>query len=166
MVVFDTVSELQKHLKNTIAKSEIELIVKKVLRDYIQDNVYNSYMPSGMYAYDRTYELLSAIDIVEVKTGTKSHSFEVIVNPNLLTSNGSLSDEGKWNQHASMPQGGLVYDTTEYIPMWIEYGTEGSLWDRDGAHFARDAYIDLNGGTLVRALEKALKNAGYKIVLS
>ena len=58
-----------------------------------------------------------------------------------------------------------TYDVSEYIPMWIEEGTEGSLWDRDGAYFAEEANWALGGGMLVRELAGVLRKAGYRVHL-
>lgn len=158
-MLFDTVSELQRHLKNTISASQIDEIVRSVVRDYIDENVYRNYTPSGLDAYDRTYELIDAVEVLEKKIGTKHYSFEVAINPSSMTMDNSRSDDGQWNAHASMPP--TSSDVRELIPLWIEEGTKGSLWDREGAFFNRDAYIDLDGGLLVRKLLNALTRAGY-----
>ena len=156
---FKTVSALQQHLKNTIATSNIEEVVMRVVRRYIDENVYQAYTPSGLDAYDRTYELLSAVEVMQRSTGSTHHRFEVAINPMQLEFDNTRSLDGQWNAHASMPP--TSNDVRELIPLWIEEGTSGSLWDRDGAYFNWDAWQDLGNGTLVRALLKELQRAGY-----
>lgn len=161
---FVKVEDMQKHLKETIARSRIEEIVRSVMRDYIDRKVYQNYTPEGVHAYDRTYELINAVDIVDVFVGTKHYTFEVFLNPALLTSDANRSETGDWNAHASMPQGGNSsgYDTTEFIPLWIEKGTNGSLWDREGAYYNNDTYMDLDTGQgLVNALIRILRKEGF-----
>lgn len=165
-ILFNNVSEMQKYLKETIGTSNIEEVVRSTMRDYIDEKVYRNYTPNGLDAYDRTYELISAVDIVEKKMGTKHYNFMVYINPDLLTSDGMRSERGGWNAHASMPQGGSIYDTREFIPLWLEKGTSGSLWDREGAYFNNDTFMDLGtGGGLVKALVKRLRQAGFNAQL-
>lgn len=158
-MLFDTVSELQRHLKNTVSASQIDEVVRRVVRGYIDENVYQNYTPNGLYAYDRTYELIDAVEIMEKRLGTKHYSFEVAINPSSMTMDNTRSDSGQWNAHASMPP--TSSDVRDLIPLWIEEGTKGGLWEREGAFYNQDAYIDLDSGKLVRTLLNALKNAGY-----
>ena len=161
-MIFTTVSQLQKHLKSTISTSNIEQLVKTTIKEYIHSNVYQAYVPSGENAYDRTYDLINAVDLFEIKTGTKHHTFEVYVNPDLI--HAQVMEGTEWNKHASMPNS-QAYDVSEYIPLWIEEGTEGSLWDRNGAYFAEEANWDLGRGRLVKELAGVLRNAGYRVHL-
>lgn len=158
---FKTVSDLQGHLKHSILEAiehRILEICVNTVRDYLMENVYWKYNPQGEYAYDRTFELLDAVTVGNFNVGTKFATFEVFMDSSKITAN--VTEDGKWNQHASFDPA----DVSEYIPLWIEEGTEGSLWDRDGAHYMYDSWVDLSGGRLAQELENALRSEGWEIV--
>lgn len=159
MVVFDDVSSMQKHLKKTISESAIKHTVKKVIENNIYKRVYQSYTPTS---YVRTGDLLGSVRITGESIGNTIYTFEVFMDSSLIDSN--ITSSGEWNQHASMPQGGQVYDTSDYIPMWIEYGTEGSLWDRQGAYYMEHSHFDLDGGKLSQQLRRELSASGFKVI--
>lgn len=160
---FKTVSSLQQHLKSSLLKSVEDRLIKiciDVVQQSIQRNVYDVYTPKGDYAYDRTFDLLSAVTVANIVMGTKYLTFEVHmdtekINPQIRSS----TDSNVWNAHASVEE----MDVSEYIPLWIEEGTNGSLWDRDGAHYMESAYVDLSGGRLAQELVVALRRQGWDV---
>lgn len=149
-------SSLRESIENQVAKVCIE-----VVRNYIQKNVYDAYIPdsSNPYSYDRTMDLLNAVSVGEIKVGIKFVTFEVYMNPEMIQAN--ITGDNEWNQHASVE--GI--DVSEYIPLWIEEGTSGSLWDREGAHFMSDAHFELSGGSLAQELANALRKQGWNITM-
>jgi hypothetical protein len=163
---FQTVSSLQIHLKNNIQEAiQVRLteIIIKVVDSFLHKNVYDKYTPSedSMYSYDRTYELLNSITVSEPKMGHKQATFEVYMDTDKIEPNETVGDT--WNQHADIK---YTEDTSEYIPMWVEYGTQGSLWDRDPALYMYDSWVELSGGdnSLARHLAKALEAEGWNVI--
>lgn len=167
-ITFKTYSALQGHLKESIIEAvqgKITEICINVVKDYIQRNVYEAYVPDND-SYDRTFDLINSVTVGNISTGTKYVTFEIYmdtekINPQIRTSSFNQEGDGYtgWNAHADV----YDLDMSEYIPMWIEEGTEGSLWDREGAHYMYDSWVDLSGGDLARALADALRNQGWKI---
>lgn len=164
MTKVQTISELQKRLKDSIVnavQSKVAEICYRVVRDNLIERVYWNYIPQGESSYDRTYELMDSITVGNVSIGTKNVYFEIFMDTDKI--HPYETDSGEWNQHQSM--GTNSYDTSEYIPMWVEEGTEGSLWDREGAHYMEQSWIELSSGSqsIVKALAKALKSEGWNV---
>lgn len=160
--LFKTISEVQKQLKGDIKEAledDIAEAIIRVVEKYLQSNVYDAYIPQGEFAYDRTYELRNAVVMSPVKVGNKYAKFEVYMDSDLIDAN-VIDDNRKWNQHASVDP----IDVSEYIPMWVEEGTNGSLWDREGAHYMADSYFDLSDGSLAKMLANELRSRGWKII--
>jgi hypothetical protein len=162
---FKTVSALQGHLKDSIAEAiqdQVTELCLDVVRDYIQRNVYNKYQPSPD-SYDRTFELLNCVTVGNISMGHKYATFEVYmdsekINPRIRT---GRHDYDGWNAHADI----YDLDMSEYIPLWVEEGTEGSLWDREPAHYMYDSWVDLSGGDLAQELISALRGKGWDVTL-
>ncbi|EPC8410984.1 hypothetical protein CN553_12480 [Bacillus cereus] len=161
---FDSVSALHAHLKRSIIdtiQNQITNICIKVVQENVKKNVYDTYMPKGEYAYDRTFELLNSVTIDNLKIGTKFATFEIIMDTdkiNAYNRNGAFGGVG-WNAHADVS---YTEDTSEYIPMWIEEGTSGSLWDRDGAHYMEKSYHKLDAD-IPKELAMALRREGWDV---
>jgi hypothetical protein len=159
---FKTVDSLQKHLKHSIYEAIehrlLEVVIRTIQR-YIKERVYDTYIPQGEFAYNRTYELLDAVSIGNFKMGSKYATFEIYMDSDKLGAN--ITDDGYWNQHANVWGG----DETENIPLWIEEGTSGSLWDREGAHYMEQSWVELSGGrqSLAQILASELKREGWDV---
>ncbi|WP_321132700.1 hypothetical protein [Virgibacillus sp. M23] len=74
--------------------------------------------------------------------------------------NAYRTGDGEWNQHGDIQ---YIQDVSEYIPLWVEEGTSGSLWDRDGSHYMEASHYELSGGQLARALSDALRSKGWSV---
>lgn len=162
MRVFKEVSTLQNHLKTSIVNSiqgRVREIILDVAQKHINKNVYQVYTPSGEGAYDRTYELLEAVTVGNIVIGTKFITFEIFMDVEKI--NPVVNDGSKWNAHASVDP----IDVSEYIPMWVEEGTTGSLWDRQPAHYMKDTTSELKFGRLARELSVALSNEGWTVTM-
>lgn len=156
---FKTISSLQVQLKNDILDSlrnKISEICMRVVKDYLLKNVYHSYIPQGDYSYDRTYELMDSVSVGNFKLGYKYATFEIFMDTSKI--NPYETSGTDWNQHADVDGD----DMSEYIPMWIEEGTEGGLWERKGAHYMQDSFVQLSN-ELPSMLERALKNEGWDV---
>ncbi|MED3976192.1 hypothetical protein P4639_22600 [Priestia megaterium] len=165
MKKFKTVSAVQAQMKQSIimaVETRIREVATRVVKQYIQKNVYEAYIPQGESAYDRTFELLNSVTVGNLVVGSKHVSFEIYMDTNVMTPQirNGVFGYGGWNAHADVNS----IDVSEYIPQWIEEGTEGSLHDREGAHYMEDAYYDLGYGDLAHALADSLRSQGWKVI--
>lgn len=162
MTRHNTISSLQGQLKSDIL-SEINNTLMEVcietVEKYLERNVYSAYTPSGEFAYDRTMDLYNSVTVDNVKVGYKYATFEVYMDAEKINSNVTDSPF-EWNQHASVDP----VDVSEYIPLWVEEGTSGSLWDRDGAYYMHDSYMELSDGDLAMALAQGLRSRGWNVI--
>lgn len=157
--IFKSVSALQSQLKRDVLESikgEITETCVNVVREQIMERVYRAYIPNGENSYDRTFELLDSVTVGNFKMGTKYAEFEIFMDTGKI--NPYVQEGDNWNQHASVNP----IDVSEMIPLWIEEGTEGSLFDRQGAHYMEESKIDLDS-KIHRALAKALRSKGWDV---
>lgn len=157
--LFDDVGSLQKQLKADIMTSiqnKLFEICEEVVHDSLLKNVY-SYASSGNFPYDRTMDLFHSVTVDNLTIGTKYASFDVYMDSSKI--NAHITQPWEWNQHASVEE----MDVSEYIPLWVEEGTEGSLWDREGAHYMEQAWIKLDDD-LAGALARALRSLGWEVI--
>lgn len=161
---FSRISDLQKHLKNSILEAfehKVTQVVINTIRDNILKRVYFAYTPQGDFAYERTYELLDAISITGFTAGTKHITLEISMDASKISS--YVTAGYSWNQHADI----WGNDVSEYIPLWIEEGTEGSLWDRSGSYYMANSYNELTRESRVtKVLAEALRREGWNVVVS
>ncbi|MEX3625180.1 hypothetical protein [Viridibacillus arvi] len=153
-----TVSSLQAQLKSDIYEA-ITGKITEICTEIVQDNVRDmGYIQKSELTYDRTWELLNSVTVGNLYVGTKQIKFEVFMDTDKIGS--YVKDGDDWNQHASVDP----MDVSEYIPLWVEEGTEGSLYDREGAHYMENSHLQLDGGLLARELAKRLKQNGWKVI--
>lgn len=156
-----TVSSLQQQLKGDILESiqnEVANVAINTVQDQLNERVYDAYTPQGEYAYDRTFELLNSVTVGNLKIGNKFVYFDIFMDTEKIGSYVKEND-AEWNQHASVDPA----DVSEYIPLWIEEGTNGSLWDREGTHFMRESWWELNGGKLAQEFANRLRQKGWNV---
>lgn len=155
--IHKTVDSLQSQLKGDILGA-INGTIANLCTQVVQDNVRaKGYIPNDNTDYDRTWELLNSVTVGNLTVGYKYATFEVFMDTEKI---GSYVTEGNdWNQHASVDP----IDVSEYIPLWVEEGTSGSLYDREGGHYMEFSTFELGDGRLAKALEKELRAQGWKI---
>lgn len=161
---FKTVSALQHHLKQSILEAIENKIIDiciKVAKKHIEERVYEAYVPQGDLAYDRTFELLNSVTVGNLNVGAKYVTFEIYmdtekINPYVRNHFG----HNGWNAHADV----YGIDVSEYIPLWIEEGTNGSLFDREGAHYMEQTYFELDNGKLAQELANELRKQGWNVI--
>lgn len=160
---FKSVSALQGALKNSLVEAIENKIIDyciKVARKNIQARVYDTYTPQGENAYDRTFDLLNSVSVGNFTIGTKFLKFDVFMDADKITPRvRDAFDSGAWNAHASVDP----IDVSEYIPLWIEEGTNGSLWDRDGAFYMEATHFELDDVRTARELADYLRREGWDI---
>lgn len=157
-----TVSSLQNQLKRDIVESiqnEVTNVAIETVQDNLRKSVYDVYAPQGEYAYDRTFELLNSVTVGNVKIGNKNVYFDIFMDTEKIGSYVKESN-AEWNQHASVDP----MDVSEYIPLWIEEGTSGSLWDREGAHYMEQSWVELSGGKLAHEFANRLRQKGWHVI--
>lgn len=161
-MAYQSISEIQSKLKASIVESINGKLMKyceKIVQKYLQENVYQAYFPKGEHPYDRTMELMNCVTVGNITVGTKYIRFDIYMDTEKIQPY-VTSDNMMWNQHASV----TGEDVSDFIPLWIEEGTRGSLWDRDGAHYMEQAYQQLNQGDLAQALAYDLRAMGWNVV--
>lgn len=161
MKTFQSVPDLQKHLKDDLKRAvyaRVSQICMDIVRNNIMDRVYNAYVPSGMNAYDRTYELLECVTIGDPIVGNRYLTFEIFMDSSKIDPYATAN--GEWNQHQSVEN----IDESDMIPLWIEKGTEGSLWDREGAHYMEQSAMQIDS-TLHKVLARELRGQGWKVTM-
>lgn len=161
---FNTISQLMKHLENEVVFSlgVVAEDVRKILRDYVQKATYESYDP---FEYQRTYELLNCLDISDIKKVGNTYSFEIFFNSDKIN---MYDVDGFWNQHKSV----FGYESwngmkiNELVPWFIENGTNGSVWDREGI-YSIEYITNLLQKTHkhLKIIKNILKQKGYDVII-
>lgn len=122
---------LEKHVKFSL--EEVAKIVEGEIRDYIKRNLYDKYSPTH---YTRTYDYINSLTIRKAKKVGDGYSVEIFFDTDKIMPRPS-DGAGRWSRHSSITSysgGGSGDDVSDMIPIWMEYGTNGSLWDRDGIY--------------------------------
>jgi hypothetical protein len=102
--------------------------IKTIIGNYVKRKVYDAYSPK---MYDRTGDLLNCLDVSEVKKIGNYYEVSIFFNTDFIHSN---EVEDGWNQHMNA-DGSETWNgipVNKLIPVFIEHGVNGSLWDRDG----------------------------------
>lgn len=130
--------------------------IVEILRDFTKINVYQKYSPTE---YDRTFELIDSISKRNFKQISKNkYQAEIFFDDKKIKARRS---DGMWNFHMSID--GI--DISASLPFWIEEGTNGSLWDRDGAYMVRETERFLKKTNKLNVLlRKELLRKGFKVV--
>ncbi|MFJ8247283.1 hypothetical protein [Peribacillus asahii] len=155
---FNTVSELQHKLKADIVQA-VNGRLAEICMEIVRNNVREKgYIQNDQTDYDRTWELLNSVTIGNLSVGYKYIGFEVFMDAEKIDYN--ITGDGEWNQHASMKG----EDKSEQIPLWVEKGTKGSLWDRPAGNYMQHSTSELGDGRLAEALANELRKEGWKVV--
>lgn len=157
MPTFSNLKDLYSYsVKSTIecADDILDKIVE-VLRDFTKVNVYQKYSPKE---YDRTFELINSISKRNFKKiGKNMYVAEVFFDDKKIRARES---DGFWNFHMSVDN----IDISASLPFWIEFGTNGSLWDRDGAFMVKETERFLQKTNKLNSLlRQELIKKGFKV---
>lgn len=157
-----TVSSLQNQLKSDLLEliqNGVADIAIKTVQDHLRRTVYDAYTPQGEFGYDRTFELLESVSVGNLRVGNKYIYFDIFMDTEKIGSYVKESSR-EWNQHASVDP----MDVSEYIPLWVEEGTSGSLWDREGAHYMEQSWLELDSGKLAQEFANRLRQKGWNVI--
>lgn len=140
----------------------ISLEVEKMMKDYIIKALYNAYQPKD---YLRSMNYINSLTVKKVtKNGVGELEVEISFDSNKIY---SREMEGEyWNQHMSVngddTWGGRPI--SEWIPIFMEHGVSGSLWDRDGIEVVDTILKELNSNsTYKKMMMKELKRKGFNV---
>lgn len=121
------------------------------LKDDIMSKLYNEYNPKE---YQRTYDFLESVSLKPIVGKKNTINVMIYYDTSKIIPN---FVEDNWNQHEDI----WGIDVHEFIPLWLEFGTKNSLWDREGIYamegleiYLRDRYKDM--------LKKELERKGLK----
>lgn len=156
-----TYSELERVLQQVAedALNKVTIKVEKMIKKYVMDKLYNSYTPTD---YIRSYDYLESLTVTKVtKNSLGELETKIFFDPNKIH---SRETEGSyWNQHMSI-NGDTTWEgkpISEWIPVFIEYGTKGSLWDRKGIHVVDNIMKELDrDGKYKKFMASELKRMG------
>lgn len=118
--------EAGKYILNNSARN-----AKSILQDSVQEKLYDAYTPED---YKRTNEFINSITIKDIETSGASGFRQVIdFDPDKLTPEDRGS--GHWNAHMSMNKDKF----TKQLVETLNDGSNGGLFNHEGAHFIEDA---------------------------
>lgn len=140
----------------------ISLEVEKMMKDYIIKALYNAYQPKD---YLRSMNYINSLTVKRVsKNSAGELETEIFFDPNKIY---SREMEGEyWNQHMSV-NGDSMWggkSISEWMPIFIEHGVSGSLWDRDGIEVVDTILKELNSNsTYKKMMMDQLRRKGLKV---
>ena len=157
-----TVGSLQNHLERDIVNSleeKIFQVCQEVVEEYVYKLVYNggNYVGNGENPYEHTMELFNSVTVGNLKLGNKYATFDIFMDSEKIRP--YVRGDGEWNAHASVDP----IDVAEYIPLWMEEGTSGSLYDHEPTHYMEQSFLKLDGGYLARELGARLRSLGWRV---
>lgn len=122
---FTNTKQIEKYLEKQIIKAltEVADVVRQRLYDTVKNRLYDAWTPSQ---YKRTMELLKCISHTKVKKVYGSYVVNIYYDTKKI--HPYVSDDARWNKHADF----WGEDVSEYIPLWIEYGTDNQYFSHDG----------------------------------
>lgn len=128
--MFNNLSQVEQYIMKQLEESMRLLAndVKKIIKDYIYKNLYQAYSP---FEYQRTGQFLECLDVKVNRKGNLVEA-EIFFNTDFIEMN--EIEESMWNQHMSV-DGSETWkgeSVASWIPTFLEYGVQNSLWDRDG----------------------------------
>lgn len=157
---FKDLNSLFRYINKNVSKSleQVGLEVEEIIKDYIMENLYNEYSPTS---YTRSFDFINSLRISKV-TPSSNGGYEVKLYFDTDAIHPRDADgENRWSGHQSITNG---EDVSELIPLWIEEGVTGSLWDRDGIHSMWHTKTELEQNKKhIKKLVQILKSKGFNV---
>ncbi len=155
------ISYVEKHAK--FALEEVAKTVEEIIKEYILENLYNAYEPK---AYTRTYNYINSLTIDKVKKEGNGYSVKLFFDTAKIFPQ-PPDDLGRWSRHSSITSYGanrMPDDISDMIPLWMEYGVKGSLWDRDGIYSMENAKKTMEETKYhLKKIKEVLEGRGFKV---
>lgn len=158
MPTFTTISALNQYIKNVV-KQSIQTIaedVREEVYEEVSDKLLNNHSGgNGYYAYQHTFEVLESICEPKVKYVNNTVEVEIYYDTDKIQPH--YVDNSFWNQHMSI----TGEDVSEILPLWLEEGTTGGLYPREGWGIIKEWQDELKR-TLKRRVQVELLRKGIK----
>lgn len=150
---------VEKNLRLTL--NDVALLVEKEMKEYIMKKLYQSYNPKE---YHRSYDYINSLTVGKVVQVGTSFNVEVYFDPKKIKQ--EEVHDSAWNRHMSV-DGNTEWNGTpinELIPYFIEYGTNGSLWDREGINVTTETIRELEDTKKhLEVIKNVLKQRGINV---
>lgn len=162
MPTFKDLNSLFRYINKNIATSlrEVALEVEQIIKDYIMKELYNSYSPTS---YTRTYDFVNSLRVSKVIPDGNGYSVQLYFDTDAIYSRDS-DGAGRWSSHQNITDG---TDQSKNIPLFLEEGVSGSLWDRDGIHSMWHTKTELEQNRRhVKKLMDILKSKGFNVTIT
>ena len=153
---------IEKHMK--FALEDVAKMVEEEIKDYVMRNLYNIDSPT---AYTRTYDYINSLTVSKVKQNADGgYTVEIFFDTDKIMPQ-PPDGEGRWSRHSSITSyngGGSGDDVSDMIPVWLEYGTNGGLFDRDGIYAMENTKKIMEETKYhLYEIKKILEKKGFKI---
>ncbi len=156
----------ERHVK--FALEEVAKVVEKEIKNYIMVNLYNKYEPKY---YTRTYNYINSLSVKKAKKVDNGYVVEIFFDTDkimpLPPDGDGENGLGRWSRHSSITSylnGGSGDDMSDMIPLWMEYGVVGSLWDRDGIYSIENNIAIMKKTKYhLDEIKKVLESRGIKV---
>lgn len=151
----------ERHVK--IALEEVAKVVEEEIKNYVMKNLYNAYEPTH---YTRTYDYINSLTVRKARKEGNGYTVEIFFDTDKIYPR-APDEKGRWSRHSSITsynKGRTPDDVSDMIPVWIEYGTNGSLWDRDGIYTMENTKKIMEQTKYhLHEIKKILEKRGFKI---
>ena len=158
-LTFEGFSEIISKVKSNVVQVATTL-VRQEAEDILREIVANDY-GTGMTAhgYVKTGEMSQAVSAKEVTTTSRSVSFVVTIDSEML---GLYKNEaGKLNTHMGING----EDFREGLPIALDQGSSGSpIYNHAGTHYMDKAYAIMLK-KLIQTLANGLRSKGFEVVI-
>lgn len=146
---------VEKNMK--FALQEVAYEIEEIIKNYIIERLYNTYTPSS---YTRTYDYINSLTVDKVEF--TDDGYQVFIYFDTKKIRPLPPDEvGRWSRHQSITDG---TDVSDLIPYFIEYGTHGSLWDREGIYAIENIEKELLQTKLhLKKIVSILQSRGFNV---
>ncbi len=149
----DLFSYLNRQIK--ISLQDVGREVEKLVKEYIMENWYNEHTPKE---YIRTYQMINALRVGQVKQIGNNYSVELYFDTDAIYAN-EVTDSS-WNQHMSLPdKEGNTRDVSEWIPYDIEHGQNSKIYSYKGIHMMEN--MSKENLKILQLLVLHLKSKGF-----
>lgn len=121
---FTDINLLYKYIEESVHESLLPTadVVLNLVKKFIWENMYEAYSPD-QNSYRRTYEFANCVSLKFIDNRT----IQIFYDSKKIHAN-EAPDGSFWDQHMSQTSG---QDMSMMLPIFIERGTSGSLWDRE-----------------------------------
>lgn len=151
--------KIERHIPTIL--HQVGLMVEEQLKKYIMENLYLDHTPLD---YTRTYDYINSIMTSKVEKVGGSYQVKIYFDTNRIR---QTIVEGSWNQHMNTSDDSETWGgkkVSELLPYFIEYGVEGSLYDREGINAVKYTTLMIEYSKRhVMKMAELLKQRGFNV---